>query len=137
MGPLGSAADGFALPELNDSSIRQTALGKEKLRWVVGKFTEFQGIGNKYGERFTEHEMWRTLDTIVMDEIATHDILKEMRNGPASVKEIAARLSISPPDVLKFVLVLQRRGFVELSSIEGETPKYRAVDRAAATAAAA
>lgn len=137
MGPLGSAADRFALPELKGRlDTARTALGKEKLRWVVGKFTEFQGIGNKYGERFTEHEMWRTLDTIVMDEIATHDILKAMRTGPASVKEIAAKLSIAPPDALKYVLVLQRRGFVELSSIEGETPKYRAVDRPAAAAAA-
>jgi F420-non-reducing hydrogenase iron-sulfur subunit len=76
LGPLGSQ-DRLPVPELSEKlRVAKTALGKEKLRWVVGKFTEFTTTGNKYGERFTEHEMWRTLDTIVMDEVATHQIIR-------------------------------------------------------------
>lgn len=132
MGPLG-AAERFPLDQLREKlETAKTALGKEKLRWVVGKFTEFQGKGNKYGERFTEHEMWRTLDTIIMDELATHDILKQMGKGAASVKEIAAQLDIAPPDALKYVLALQRRGLAALASVDGESPKYRMTDIAAA-----
>jgi len=135
MGPLGMS-DRFPRDELTERlETARTALDKEKLRWVVGKFTEFQGKGNKYGEKFTEHEMWRTLDTIVMDELATHDILKEMRKGAVSVKELSAKLDIAPPDALKYVLALQRRGLAALASVEGESPKYRMIDTAAAAAA--
>ncbi len=135
MGPLGTG-DRFPLPELKEKlETARIALGKEKLRWVAGKFTEFQSTGNKYGERFTEHEMWRTMDTIVMDEIATHEILKEMKKGPVSVKELSLKLSIAAPDALKYVLALQRRGLAGLADVEGATPRYRVLERTAEAAA--
>ena len=131
MGPLGSA-EGFSLPKLKDRlETARVALSSEKLRWVAGKFTEFENIGNKYGERFTEHEMWRTLDAIVIDEIATHGILKEMQNGAVSVKDLSERLEIAAPDALKYVLALQRRGLVGLAGIDGATPRYKVLERAA------
>lgn len=135
LGPLGSA-DRLPLPELNDRlAIARTALGKEKLRWVVGKFTEFATKGNKYGERFTDHEMWRTLDTIIMDEMATFEILRELAKGPAAVKDLAGRLNAPPPHVLRYVLALQRRGIVSLADISGSSPLYKVVEQAASCAA--
>lgn len=135
MGPLGSA-DRMPLPALKERiAIAKTALGKEKLRWVVGKFTEFATKGNKYGERFTDHEMWRTLDTIIMDEMATFEILRELANGPAAVKDLAGRLNVAPPHVLRYVLALQRRGIVSLTDINGSSPRYRIVEQAASYAA--
>jgi predicted DNA-binding transcriptional regulator len=134
MGPLGSA-ERFQLPDLKEKlETARVALNSEKLRWVAGKFTVFENEGNKYGEKFTEHEMWRTLDTIVIDEIATYAILKEMEKGPASVKEIAAKLEIASPDVLKYVLALQRRGVVGVAGINGGTPSYKILERAAKAA---
>ncbi len=134
IGPLGSA-EKLPLPKLKDRvDTARAALASEKLRWVEGKFTEFQNNGNKYGEKFTEHEMWRTLDTIVIDEIATHGILKEMRKGAASVIELAERLEIAPPAALKYVLALQRRGLVGLAGVDGATPSYRLVERPAKAA---
>ncbi len=131
MGPLGSA-EGFSLPKLKGRlETARSALSSEKLRWVAGKFTEFENIGNKYGEKFTEHEMWRTLDTIVIDEIATHSILKEMQNGAASVRDLSERLEIAAPDALKYVLALQRRGLVGLAGVDGASPRYQVLERAA------
>ncbi len=125
LGPLGSH-DRLPMPELREKLlVAKAALGKEKLRWVVGKFTEFTTAGNKYGERFTEHEMWRTLDTIVMDEIATHQIIHELEQGPGVVRKLADRLKLPAPHVLRYVLALQRRGLVELDGIEGNSPRYR------------
>ena len=64
LGSLGTG-DGLPLSELKEKlPIAKTVLAKEKLRWVAGKFTVFAAEGNKYGEIFTEHEMWRTLDNI-------------------------------------------------------------------------
>jgi hypothetical protein len=126
LGPLGTG-DRFPLPELTEKlKVAKTALGKEKLRWVVGKFTEFTTSGNKYGEVFTEHEMWRTLDTIVMDEVATHEILRELGQESLAVKDLAARLKLPPPQVLRYVLALQRRELVDLADVEGTSPRYKA-----------
>jgi len=132
LGPLGSH-DRLPMPELREKLlVAKTALGKEKLRWVVGKFTEFATKGNKYGERFTEHEMWRTLDTIVMDEVATYQIMHELEGSPGAARDIAARLNLPPPHVLRYVLALQRRGLVELDGVEGNSPRYRLAEVKAA-----
>ena len=130
LAPLGTV-DGLELPELKEKlTIAKTVLAKEKLRWVVGKFTVFATEGNKYGEVFTEHEMWRTLDTIVMDEVATHEILRELGQKAFAVKDLAARLKLPPPHVLRYVLALQRRGLVDLDGVQGNSPRYRVVEQA-------
>lgn len=137
LGPVGTG-DAFSFPRLGEKlAYARTALAREKLRWVVGKFTEFNVKGNKYGERFTDHEMWRTLDTIIMDELATHQILDLMRASPRSVKELAMQAELPPPSVLRYVLALQRRGIVGLDGIQGNSPQYRIVDPAAASASQA
>jgi hypothetical protein len=128
LGPLGSG-DRLPLDALRPKlEIAKTALAREKLRWVVGKFAEFTSTGNKYGERFTDHEMWRTLDTIIMDEVATYEILRELELGPASVKDLAEQLQLPPPHVLKYVLALRRRGFISLVEIQGSSPVYQVVE---------
>jgi F420-non-reducing hydrogenase iron-sulfur subunit len=130
LGPLGSA-DRLPLPALKDKLFTaKTALAKEKLRWVVGKFTEFTSTGNKYGEKFTEHEMWRTLDTIVMDEVATFEIMGELEKGPAAARELAERLHLPTPHVVRYVLALQRRGIVSPAGVQGQSPLYRIADGA-------
>ena len=128
LGPLGTG-DRSGLEELKEKlPIAKTALAKEKLRWVVGKFTVFVTEGNKYGEVFTEHEMWRTLNTIVTDEVATHEILRELRQEALAVNELAARLKLPPPQVLRYVLALQRRELVDMVGIDGSSPRYKAVE---------
>jgi len=132
LGPLGTG-DRLPLPDLKEKvKVAKTALAKEKLRWVAGKFTEFATKGNKYGERFTEHEMWRTLDTIVIDEVATHQIIQALEQGPGVVRKLADQLKLPPPHVLRYVLALQRRGLVELDGIEGTSPRYRLTEVKAA-----
>ena len=131
LGPLGTG-DRVPLPKLKDKLfVAKTALAKEKLRWVVGKFTEFYDRSNKYGERFTEHEMWRTLDTIVMDDVMTYEIMAELEKGGAAAKELAGRLELPPPFVLRYLLALQRRGFVRMAGIEGTSPRYELIPQAA------
>jgi len=130
LGPLGTG-DPRVLPELKEKlPVAKIVLAKEKLRWLIGKFTVFATEGNKYGEVFTEHEMWRTLDTIVMDEIVTHEILAELRQGALAVKDVAARLKLPPPQALRYVLALQRRGLVDLDGVAGNSPRYKAVEAA-------
>ena len=57
--------------------------------------------------------------------MATHSILAALEKKPAAVKDLAKELEIPPPDTLKYVLALKRRGFVELDIVEGTSPIYK------------
>ncbi len=97
----------------------------EKLRWVVAKQTEFATKGNRYGEVFSRHELDRMLDGIVADEVMAQQILALLNEEPASVKEVAASLKLPPPQVLRSMLALRRKGLVTLSGVQGSSPMYK------------
>lgn len=125
IGPLG-AGDEIGMPKLGEKlKIAHQALASPKLRWVIGKKPVFLDDGNKYGEVFTEHEFNRTLSWIIIDEMAIHSILAALQKRPAAVKDLAEELQIPAADTLKYVLALKRRGFVELNSVEGQSPVYK------------
>lgn len=102
----------------------KSAVAGEKLRWVAAKQTEFKVDGNKYGERFTSHEIGRMLDGVIIEEITLQQILLLLEQEPLSVKEISQRLRISPPKVLEQILGLRRKEMVEVSEIRGRSPLY-------------
>jgi hypothetical protein len=127
IGPLGTG-DKVGMPQLKDNlDVAQKSLAGPKLRWVVGKKPVFidAAQGNKYGEIFTEHEINRTLSGIIVDEMATQSILASIEKKPAAVKDLAKALDIPAPDTLKYVLALQRRGFIEMDGVEGTSPIYK------------
>lgn len=124
IGPLGEG-DGLAMPLLRERlDIAARVVAGPKLRWIIAKRPTLVVEGNAYGEIFTEHEINRTISGIIIDEMATHGILSLLEKGPASVRELAKRLQIPSPDVVKYVLALKRRGVVRLRHIEGFTPVY-------------
>lgn len=102
----------------------KAAVESEKLRWVIGKKTEFMDQGNKYGERFTRHEMGRLLDGILMDEIVVKKIQLLLKEGPSSVKRISERINLSPSRVLRYMAGLMRKGVVCLKGVDGASPFY-------------
>ena len=69
-----------------------------------------------------------------MDEVATHEIMRELGQKATAVKDLAARLKLPPPHVLGYVLALQRRGLVDLDGVEGNSPLYKAVEPTAQVA---
>ncbi|KAF0123516.1 MAG: methyl-viologen-reducing hydrogenase subunit delta, partial [bacterium] len=102
----------------------KAAVEGEKLRWVIGKKTEFMGIGNKYGEMFTRHEMDRLLDGLIMDEVAVREIQLLLQERPLSVKQISERLKIPSNRVLSYIAGLRRKGVVGLERVDGTSPLY-------------
>jgi coenzyme F420-reducing hydrogenase delta subunit len=125
IGPLGTG-DPVKMPLLQHKlRVALRVLEAPKLRWVIGKKPVFLKEGNKYGEVFTEHEINRTLSGIMIDEMATHDIIATLKKQAASVKDLSEALDIPSPEVLKYVLALKRRGFVETEKISGKSPVYK------------
>ena len=124
LGPLGNA-EGQDFSELEFKlRVAKAASQSEKLRWVAAKQTEFMTDGNKYGETFTQHELNRMLDGVIVDEVAINGILLLMKEKPSSVKEIADTINVSPPRVLRYVSALRKKGLVDMHSVDGGTPRY-------------
>lgn len=96
----------------------------EKFRWIMSKQTEFMQEGNKYGEKFTKHEMGRALEYVTIETLKESKILLILAEKPSSVREIAERISLPPFQVLRFIAGLRKRGIVAIHGIEGTSPLY-------------
>jgi F420-non-reducing hydrogenase iron-sulfur subunit len=126
IGPLGQGGDALKSPAIFDRlASAHRVLAGEKIRWLIGKRTEFMEKGNKYGEKFTDHEFNRTLDTIILEEFELQEIIGKMNGTAISVKDLAQQLEIPPQRVFKYLSALRRKGMAEFSGSEGRTPLYK------------
>jgi len=124
LGKLGSS-ENIPSDELKLKLIaaRHAVEGK-KLRWVVGKRLEFIEKGNLYGERFTEHEIHRLFEEVVMDELAIQEIKLRAKEKPLSVKHLAQQLNLPPKRVLRQLVDMRRMGLVKIAGIENRAPLW-------------
>ncbi|MBW1731193.1 MAG: hydrogenase iron-sulfur subunit [Deltaproteobacteria bacterium] len=125
IGPIGEGGDRLGKPEIFEKlEIAEAVLSGEKIRWVIGKRTPFLESGNMYGEIFTEHEFRRAIDMIIVEETEVQEILRGLRQGAKSVRELAEELQIPSERVFRYITALKRKGFVEMAEITNRTPVY-------------
>jgi DNA-binding transcriptional ArsR family regulator len=128
MGPLGTESGKRARDLRLKLQAAKAAVSGEKLRWVAAKQTEFITDGNKYGEIFTSQEIGRLLDGVIVEEMASQQILALLARGALSVKELAQRLDLPPPDVMRHVLALQRKELVRMCEVRDRSPLYTTME---------
>jgi F420-non-reducing hydrogenase iron-sulfur subunit len=134
LGPIGGAGDQLRAPEIfNKLRAAEAVLSGEKMRWVIGKQTEFLDSGNKYGEIFTEHEFNRAIDMIIVEETETQEILGQLKEGAQSVRELAETLGMPSERVFRYITALNRRELVRLQKIDGRTPVYQLTENKPST----
>ena len=102
---------------------RKAVEGK-KLRWVVGKRLEFIEEGNLYGEKFTEHEIHRLFEEVVMDELTIQEIQLRIQEKALSAKNLAGELNLPPKRVLRQLVDMRRMGLVKIRNIENKSPMW-------------
>jgi coenzyme F420-reducing hydrogenase delta subunit len=125
VGRLG-VAEGLAPEELAlKLEVARNALEGKKLRWVTGKKVEFATQGNLYGEVFTEHELGRMFDEIVMDECTIQEIVLRGKEKLVSAEELAAALKTSPHRIVRQLADMHRMGMAEIEKVETRTPLWR------------
>jgi len=126
LGPIGSS-EHISSEELKIrlSAARHAVEGK-KLRWVVGKRQEFLEKGNLYGEVFTEHEIHRLFEEVVMDELAIQEILIRAKDKPLSARNLAEQLHLSPKRVLSQLVDMRRMGIIKIVAVEEKSPLWLA-----------
>ncbi len=124
LGPIGSS-EGVDADEVRlRLTAARNALADRKLRWVEGKWVEFQEEGNIYGERFTLHELGRMYGEIVLDECAIHEIRLRLDGRDLSARELAKELRIPSYRVLRHLADMRRLGFVTVSARGDEEPVW-------------
>jgi sugar-specific transcriptional regulator TrmB len=64
---------------------------------------------------------------IIVEETEVQEVLRRMRDGARSVKDLSRILAIPAERVFRHVSALKRRGFVEIEKIQGRTPFYHLV----------
>jgi len=109
--------------KLKLSAARKAVEGK-KLRWVVGKRLEFLEQGNLYGEKFTEHEIHRLFEEVVMDELSIQEIKLRLKSKPLSVVILAEELNLPPKRVLRQLVDMKRMGLVKVSLVDKKSPLW-------------
>jgi coenzyme F420-reducing hydrogenase delta subunit/DNA-binding transcriptional ArsR family regulator len=125
LGPVGKGGDAIGAPDIFQKlTAAQALLAGEKIRWVIGKKTEFLESGNKYDEIFTEHEFRRAIDMIIVEEMEVQEILHQLARGARSVKELADALAIPSQRVFRTLTALVRKEMVRLERVSGRTPLY-------------
>jgi F420-non-reducing hydrogenase iron-sulfur subunit len=125
LGPLGES-EHLTGEELSTKlQVAKKAVEGKKLRWVIGKKAEFANTGNVYGEMFTEHELGRMYDEIIMDECTIQEIILRGKDKLVSVKELAESLKASPYRILRQLVDMRRMGMAEIERVEGKTPQWR------------
>jgi hypothetical protein len=128
LGPIGKL-EGISEEDLAFKlGAARAALAGKKLRWVAGKLVEFQEKGNIYDENFTGHEIRRLLEEVATDECRLREILARLGSGPKSVKELASAMNVPARILLRSMADLRKMGLVEVASIDGKTPRWRAVE---------
>jgi coenzyme F420-reducing hydrogenase delta subunit len=128
LGPIGGGGDHLEAPEIFEKlAAAEAVLAGEKIRWVIGKRTEFLESGNKYGEIFTEHEFNRAIDMIIVEETEVQEILAKLKEGAQSVVGMANALSIPPERVFRCITALIRKDMIRLDNVSERTPFYQLV----------
>ncbi len=126
LGPLGSS-EGLEGAELElRLTAAMNAVSDKKLRWVEGKWLEFQEEGNLYGERFTLHELGRMYEEVVLDECALQEIRLRLDGRPLNAKALAAEMRIPAYRVLRHLTDLRRMGLVVLGATAAGEPLWSA-----------
>ena len=126
IGPIGGEGDHLKAPEIFEKlKSAEAVLAGEKIRWIIGKRTEFMESGNMYGEIFTEHEFNRALDMIIVEETETQEILGKLKEDAQSVKDLAGALAIPSQRVFRYITALRRKEMVKLEKVSGRTPIFQ------------
>ena len=105
----------------------EQALNSARLRWLLGLAKKLTEQGNVYNEKIDEEEYRALLRQATEDEYEKALIGEAMKEGPCSVREIAAKTGLPIYTVSLRLNEFERHGQAELSGYEGTTPKFVAM----------
>jgi hypothetical protein len=95
-----------------------------RMRWLTGVDLHVTEHENVYGDKVDPAEYHRMTELAMQDEYQKALILESLKEGPLSVREMAAKTGIPVYSVSLRLNDLERRGQAELKGFEGTTAKF-------------
>jgi predicted Rossmann fold nucleotide-binding protein DprA/Smf involved in DNA uptake len=118
LGPFDAARYGMQLAAI------EHVIRAPRMRWLTGVDLHVTEKVNVYGDKIDPGEYRRIADQAMQDEYHKALILESLKEGPLSVREMAARTGIPVYTVSLKLNDLERRGEAELKGFEGTTAKF-------------
>jgi F420-non-reducing hydrogenase iron-sulfur subunit len=102
----------------------ESVLRAPRMRWLTGMDRHITEHQNVYGDKIDEAEYQRMAQQAMQDEYLKALIMESLKEGPLSVREMAAKTGIPVYTVSQKLNDLERRGQAELKGYEGTTAKF-------------
>jgi len=101
-----------------------------RLRLLVGREIELTEKENMYGEKMSQGEFDKMIDSTIETAYLRNKIYLLVKNRPLSIRELSKRLNLDPKVVLHHMVVMKQEGLVAFSEVKGTTPLYTALEEA-------
>jgi F420-non-reducing hydrogenase iron-sulfur subunit len=101
-----------------------SVLSDSRLRTLVARERKIISEGNAYKEVIPKEEYEDIIDDAIYNEFIRHKIIQKISKGGKSVPEISKEIQIEPHLVLKHIVTLRQRGWVDLDQINEEIPTF-------------
>ena len=105
------------------------AMTDPRVRELMGKEIALVEKGDAYGEKVDQKEFNRLMEEVLTTELNRKRLLVLLTQEPSSVETLSGKTGLPPNEVFRSLLVLQRKGFVQLERVEGKSPIYRATEQ--------
>lgn len=99
-----------------------------RLRMLVGREIKLTEEANVYGEKIDQKRFDRLMKEAIEEEYARSMIYLLIKNKPMSVDEISKSLNLDSLLILQHIVTLKRKGLLDMESVKGYTPIYRAIE---------
>ena len=100
------------------------ALRSPRIRWLTGMDRQLTERGNVYNEKMDLQTFQNMEKEVAADEYQKALLLEVLKEGPLSVREMAAKTGLPVYTVSLKLNDLERRGLADLKGFEGSTPKF-------------
>jgi F420-non-reducing hydrogenase iron-sulfur subunit len=106
----------------------ESAAGTSRLRTLVGREKKLIEEENVYGEKVAQEEFDELMEESVEEEYLRSRIYLLAKDKSVSVEELAKHLGVDSEIVLRYIVVMKRRGLLKMERIEGDNPLYTALE---------
>ncbi|MGC8494443.1 MAG: hydrogenase iron-sulfur subunit [Syntrophobacteraceae bacterium] len=122
LGPLDREASSLPLSAL------AATLASQRLRWLLGMEHQLTEVHNVYNEKLDKGRYLELLGEAALGEYRKALVLESLRQGPQSVRDIAATSGLPIHTISMLLGEVQKAGKAELHSYEGCAPKFIRLD---------
>ncbi len=102
----------------------ERALQSPRMRWLIGMERHLTERGNVYGNKLPPEGYHDLLRESALDEYQLALLLETLKDGPQSVREMAAKTRLPIYTVSMKLNQLERTGKAELQGYQGATPRF-------------